>query len=88
MGRIRSAIDSIGPTPAAITQHKAWHNHMQAYRGIIDDLVADEGAIYRAGDPRSLKLAGIRTSCTCGDKGLLSNWINAASRRIEEVCQS
>ena len=64
-----------------------WKARRDAFRAIINDLVIDERAKYREGvaDAYVLTLAGIRTSCTGGEHGLLTNWIAAARRKIEEL---
>mgnify|MGYP005998649311 CR=1 FL=1 len=84
MGRIDEELAQVGPVPAAMTDYEGWRAHQGAYRKIIDDLVAEEGAAYRSGsgDGYRLTLAGIATTCTGGDAGLLRNWVNAASRRL------
>ena len=83
MGRIDEELAQVGPVPA-MCDYEGWRAHQGAYRKIIDDLVAEEGAAYRSGsgDGYRLALAGIATTCTGGDAGLLRNWVNAASRRL------
>lgn len=51
---------------------------------VIRTLIHKEGARVRRQAPygRWLKLAGVQTSCTGGDWGLLRNWQNAARRYI------
>lgn len=64
-----------------------WRAHWNAGEQILQDLVEQEGARYvrGTGDASALKLAGIRTSCTGGQFGLLSNWQNAARKKISAV---
>ena len=83
MGRIDEELAQVGPAPS-IRDYDGWRTHQGAYRKIIDGLVAEEGAAYRAGsgDGYRLAMAGIATTCTGGDAGLLRNWVNAASRRL------
>lgn len=67
--------------------HAAWQARQQAYRAIIDDLVSIHCAKYRAGvaDAYVLALAGIRTSCTGGDHGLLTGWVRRARAEIAKT---
>lgn len=64
-----------------------WEARQAAVRAIVDGLVSDEGARYRAGvaDGYVLNLAGIRTSCTGGEHGLLTGWCRRARQRIAEI---
>lgn len=57
---------------------------------IIDDLVKIEGARRggSTGSAESFKLAGVRTTCTWGPYGLLSNWCTRARRELAEVKRS
>ncbi|MBY2992470.1 hypothetical protein HF272_13630 [Rhizobium leguminosarum] len=62
-----------------------YRRHTAAAEQILDELVAEEAAkVSRRHDAMTLKLAGIKTSCTSGAWGLLANWKNAAQRRIDE----
>lgn len=60
--------------------HLVWRQRQQAYGAIISDLVAQEKARYRPGHNGTyeLTLAGIRTSCTAGEQGLLTAWLRKA----------
>lgn len=60
-----------------------WRARQQAYRAIIDDLVSIDCAKFREGDAYMLTLAGIRTSCTGGDHGLLTGWVRRARAQVE-----
>jgi hypothetical protein len=62
-----------------------WEARQREFQAIINDLVIEEKAKYRSGDPYVLTLSGIRASCTSGDRGLLTNWIGAARRAIEQA---
>lgn len=57
---------------------------------ILEELAIEEGATFdgsRAWEGGRLKLAGIKTSCTAGSFGLLSNWQHAARRKIAKLRQ-
>lgn len=66
-----------------------WQARQHAFRAIVNDLVVNERARYRAGvaDAYVLVLAGIRSSCTSSEHGLLTNWVGAAKRKIQESKQ-
>lgn len=49
---------------------------------ILDQLREEEGATTSKGRTVSLKLAGIRATCTAGANGVLRNWQVAARREI------
>lgn len=51
---------------------------------ILVELASAEGATFQdAGNDYSLRLAGIRSTCTHGHFGLLRNWQASARRRIQ-----
>lgn len=59
------------------------HEYHKAARDLIERLSSEEGArIRRAAGGDTLRLAGVATSCTHGDAGLLRNWLTAARRRL------
>lgn len=62
----------------------SWAAHESAVGKIIDDLVEREDARFAQSGCGgfSLKLGGVRTSCTSGEHGLLKNWVTAARRRM------
>lgn len=64
--------------------NSSWAARDSAIGKIIDDLVEREGAKISgtAWGGYALKLGGIRTSCTSGYQGLLTNWMAAARRRM------
>lgn len=67
----------------SLIEHRVQQKHDP--ETIIDDLVTVEGAkTGNAGDARYLKLAGIRTTCTWGPYGLLSNWCGAARNKLRK----
>ena len=52
---------------------------------ILRDLSSSEGASFaERGHDYSLRLAGVRSTCTSGHFGLLRNWMSSARRRIAE----
>lgn len=64
----------------------AWRAARNAETQILIDLRDTEGATFRDdGLGATLKLAGIRTTCTAGAAGVLRNWQSAASRKIEQA---
>lgn len=68
---------------AEMADRDRWHRAMDA---IVAELVEREGAkVRQAFDGQAMQLAGIRCSCTHGSSGLLANWRNAASRRLEAM---
>lgn len=57
-----------------------------AGHAILRDLAASEGANFRdTGNDYSLRLAGVRSTCTHGHFGLLSNWQASARRQIAQA---
>lgn len=62
-------------------------DHREARRvgeAILNSLVEEEGAVFGPnGDGYRLLLARVRSTCTSGYFGLLSNWKKAARRKIE-----
>jgi len=66
---------------------ESWKRHDAALGKIIDHLVENEQAAFRPASfgAYSLRLAGVRTSCTSGEHGLLKNWIIAARRAIDQA---
>lgn len=74
------------PFPKPYEREAAEIHHAAGVR-ILQELVNEEAATYNGGKPwdgSRLKLAGIKSSCTSGAFGLLSNWQAAAQRRIDE----
>lgn len=50
---------------------------------VISCLIADHGAIHRPRwDAHRLSCAGVTSTCTWGDTGLLNNWLKAAGVRL------
>ena len=65
--------------------YAAWDKrHSEELAAIKAHLTSQEGARFsrRAGYECALKLAGIRSSCTGGEWGVLRNWQAAARRKI------
>lgn len=55
-----------------------------AGHAILKELASSEGATFSdAGNDYSLRLAGIRSTCTHGHFGLLRNWQASARRRLQ-----
>lgn len=62
--------------------------HQSAAVAILNSLQNEHGAAFNAGGAGySLRLADIQSSCTSGASGLLTNWINAARRRLDAVAE-
>ncbi len=86
---LQRLIDLIDQRLAAIPQadwrdDAGWRASQAAQRQILEDLKVSEGASYRDdGLGCALKLAGIRTTCTAGASGVLTNWQAAARRRLQ-----
>lgn len=84
-------IDLIDTRLAAVPQADwrndgSWRAARQAETQILTDLRDAEGAIFRDdGLGATLKLSGIRTTCTAGAAGVLRNWQTAARRQIEKA---
>jgi hypothetical protein len=50
---------------------------------VIAELQSKFGAIVRRGDPNTLRVAGVVSSCTSdATRVLLSNWLNTANQRL------
>lgn len=54
-------------------------------RNTLAVLMATENASFKDGNDASLRLAGVRATCTAGVHGLLMNWRNAARRKLDEM---
>lgn len=63
---------------------RAYHQAMDA---IVERVVRDHGARFNpsAAGASTIRIAGIQSSCTSGNHGLLRNWQAAARRRIEKL---
>jgi len=52
-------------------------------KAIIAELVSSHGAKFdRSRDPKRLRVAGVLSTCTAGEHGLLANWMSAAGLRL------
>lgn len=74
--------ESIAPSPGAFVQ--AVDAHRAAASALVQGLIKDHGA--RSSQPLGtfrLSLGGVSTTCTSGESGLLTNWINAAYRELD-----
>lgn len=57
-----------------------------AGHSILQDLAKAEGASFQdTGNDYSLRLAGIRSTCTHGHFGLLTNWQASARRHVAQA---
>lgn len=71
--------------PILVGDRESWERHHKAASDALAELERDEGAKWRERyDGHQLSLAGVKTSCTAGAAGVLSNWLAAARRRITE----
>lgn len=68
---------------AGYLSYERFRQREAAYREIVHSLTETHSARVREGEPASLALAGIRTSCTQGPRGLLSNWLGRARKQVE-----
>lgn len=64
-----------------------WRERNKCLEQIFAELVAEEGAKTSAnsGDITAIRLAGIRSSSTCGVTGALTNWKRAAQAKIGKL---
>ncbi|ASY69366.1 hypothetical protein [Sinorhizobium fredii] len=91
MQELRRLIDLIDARLSAVPDadwrdNGAWRAARQAEAQILIDLRDSEGATFKdSGLGVTLKLAGIRTTCTAGAAGVLRNWQAAAWRNIEQA---
>ena len=81
-----AGLPAIPKWPAGTTTafRQACDAHHAAARVIVQELVKDHGA--RLSTPLGgfrLSMAGVAASCTSGESGLLTNWINAAYRELD-----
>jgi hypothetical protein len=62
----------------------ASHNYQKAAEDALERIAREYGANFRhnGGDGHYLKLAGVSSSCTSGAWGLMTNWLNAARRKL------
>lgn len=75
-------LDSLPPyEPSA----DGWRTRNAALDKIFEELVCEEKAKTwtNAGDNTAIRLAGIRSTSTCGVTGALGNWKRAARAKIE-----
>lgn len=85
----REANERLGNQPDWSTDRAGYHAYEQRRRDEIEAIKAhmtgQEGARLsrKPGYDVSVTLAGIRSSCTGGDWGLLRNWKQAARTRIQ-----
>jgi hypothetical protein len=92
IGIIEEKLAALPPRPdpmqATYTEQiKASAAQREATEAILMDLARWQGAKFngdRYGFDR-MTLAGIKTSCTSGAHGLLTNWIAAARKRIAKL---
>lgn len=62
--------------------------HQRAAEAILNSLQNEHGATWSAGGAGfTLRLAGIKTSCTGGANGLLTNWLAGARKRLAEASE-
>lgn len=86
---VSEANERLGKQPDWSKDRAGYHDYEQRRRAEMESIKAHlterEGArfSYRPGYEAAVKLAGIRSSCTGGEWGLLSNWKNAARMRIQ-----
>lgn len=77
------------PAIAAIDDPEVSRASMDAHhagaRALVDELVTHHGARFStpSGGFR-LSMGGVITTCTSGESGLLTNWVNAAQRKLDE----
>lgn len=87
---VREADERLGERPDWSADREGWRaydDHRNAEMRVIKaHLTSKEGARFshRPAYEASMKLAGIRTSCTGGEWGLLRNWQSAARRRVQQ----
>lgn len=69
------------------TTNDDWKKRGEIGRRAMERLVSEHGAKFRAGvaDAYRLSLAGVSSSCTSGEWGLMSNWLTAARRKLANL---
>ncbi|YBV97554.1 hypothetical protein M1D80_11940 [Phyllobacteriaceae bacterium JZ32] len=80
--RLIAIIDRKLEETELIRKSQDWKHIHEAAERIAAELAAETGAKFgRHYDAYTIKLAGIRSSCTSGIFGLLANWRAAARRK-------
>lgn len=89
---IEGKLQSLPPSPrsAEMTSYdrlESMRRQREATDAILMDLARWHGATFSGDkyDMNRMTLAGIKTSCTAGAHGLLTNWIAAARKRIASL---
>lgn len=82
---LKAAEAEIGPIPDGHRTGQAYWDRRRAVMGRCADLLKETlGArIDDRWDGCSVKIAGVRSTCTAGMSGALKNWTVAAKRRLE-----
>lgn len=66
--------------------HEAWSAWHARGERILQELRDEFGARIRTDrDPATMAMGGVKTSATGGWSALLSNWVNAARRKMMET---
>lgn len=87
--KIYAEAEAAAPQPGRRPPHdpidsKGWDHRQAAGRKAVQRLVEDHGARFSLSGAHEyrLTLAGVTTTCTSGEWGLMTNWLNAASRKL------
>lgn len=84
--RIHDEARAAHPMPAdGWTDRAGWQHHIDAGKNALERLASEHGAAVRHGgaDATTLRLAGVSSSCTGGTWGVMTNWLNAARRKLQ-----
>lgn len=81
-----AVVEETYPGGVAGLSGSAWKARSAAYEAIVNDLVHDERAKYRAGlsDAFMLEMGGIRVTATGGNCALVNNWLRRAKAASQE----
>lgn len=84
IAQVETRLEFLGVAHAGRSGSDAQYEEAKAYRDMIDDLVTSEGAKFKTRNGTyELALAGIRTSCTAGGRGLIKAWLRKAKVQAE-----
>jgi len=72
-----------------LERHQTFDKRAEAGRKAIQRLKDDHGARYALSGAHEhrLTMAGVSSTCTAGSWGLMTNWLNAARRKLAKLPQ-
>lgn len=80
IGVVEAEIEKLPPRSSSHEDRQRFTEAVEA--AIIGVCMRESGKVKLGRDPETMILGGLRSSCTCGAYGLMTNWINAARNRI------